>query len=157
MSEQEFQFASGSLDDHRKLIAVGKAQRWDVMKWAVALNVGLATASLTLVNSSVINAKQGAARLILWFAFVVAVIALFLIAHYNKRMTGARNDALHIYRYFQANGVDAATILGPKMAEMIRDLKAKRTWLYDKLEFAAFAVCLLISCVPALIVWLVTP
>src|SRR5262245_37300162 len=116
MNDREFQFASGSLDDHRKLIAAGKAQRWDVMKWAVAVNIGLATASVTLVNFSAIDFKQGAARLILWFAVVVAAIALILIDHYTKRMTGARNDALHIYRYFQVNGIDAARILGPKVA-----------------------------------------
>src|SRR5262245_45350651 len=157
MSEREFQFASSCLDDHRKLIAAGKAQRWDVVKWAVALNVGLATASLTLVNSSAITAKHGVAWLILWFTVVVAAIALVLIGHYIKRMTAARNDALHIYRYFQTNGIDAATIIGPKAAKEILEPKAKRTWHHDLPELAAFAVGLLISCVPALIVWWEAP
>jgi hypothetical protein len=48
MTPEEFKFACSSLDDNRKLIAAGKSQRWEVIKWAVALNVGLATVSIAI-------------------------------------------------------------------------------------------------------------
>jgi hypothetical protein len=39
MNQHEFEFASAVLDDCRKLIAAGKAQRWDVVKWTVTVNI----------------------------------------------------------------------------------------------------------------------
>jgi hypothetical protein len=35
MSDRQFQFNTSALDDCRRLIAAGKAQRWDVVKWGV--------------------------------------------------------------------------------------------------------------------------
>ena len=35
-----------SLDDYRAVIAAGKVQRWDVVKWAVTLNLAFATVSV---------------------------------------------------------------------------------------------------------------
>jgi hypothetical protein len=48
MNEHEFHVACAILDDQRKLIAAGKSQRWDVIKWALMINVALATASIAL-------------------------------------------------------------------------------------------------------------
>ena len=52
MNEHEFHVACAILDDDRKLIAAGKSQRWDVIKWAVTVNVALATASIIAVRES---------------------------------------------------------------------------------------------------------
>jgi hypothetical protein len=38
----------GVIDDHRRLIAAGKTHRWDMVKWAVTVNMALAGASVTL-------------------------------------------------------------------------------------------------------------
>ena len=46
--DDEIRFALGVLDDHRRLIAAGKTQRWDIVKWAVTVNIALAGASVTL-------------------------------------------------------------------------------------------------------------
>jgi hypothetical protein len=43
MSDKEFQVLCATLEDQRRLIAAGKAQRWDVVKWGVSINLGLAT------------------------------------------------------------------------------------------------------------------
>jgi hypothetical protein len=43
MSDKEFQVLCATLEDQRRLIAAGKAQRWDVIKWGVSINLGLAT------------------------------------------------------------------------------------------------------------------
>jgi hypothetical protein len=37
--DDEVRFALGVLDDLRRLIAAGKTHRWDIVKWAVTINV----------------------------------------------------------------------------------------------------------------------
>ena len=56
--EKHFQIATLYLTDCQRLIAAYKALRWDVVKWAVAINVGLAAASLSYMSLR--------ARLVLW-------------------------------------------------------------------------------------------
>jgi hypothetical protein len=48
MTEHELNMACSILEDTRKLIAAGKVQRWDVVKWAVSVNIGLATVASAL-------------------------------------------------------------------------------------------------------------
>jgi hypothetical protein len=139
MTPEESQFAYSSLDDDRKLIAAGKAQRWEVLKWAVALNVGLATAA-TAIN------KKPAAGMILGFALIVLLLAAMLVLYYTKRMTGARNDALAIYRFLKTNNVDCAAISG-------KDTTSKRTWKHDAGELTIFLLVLVCSCIPAAIIY----
>jgi hypothetical protein len=88
MTEHEFRFVSSILDDYRKLIAAGNIQRWAVVKWAVTVNVALATASIALKQQ---NYKSG--WLFLALAIFVAVIALGLTLEHNRRMTNARSGA----------------------------------------------------------------
>jgi hypothetical protein len=49
--DDDIRFALSVIDDNRRLIAAGKAYRWDVVKWAVTLNVALAGASIAFDNS----------------------------------------------------------------------------------------------------------
>ncbi len=49
--DKEFQLATLYLSDCQRLIAAFRAQRWDVVKWGAAINVGLAAASLSYANS----------------------------------------------------------------------------------------------------------
>ena len=46
--EEELKVVYSALDDQRRLIAAGKVQRWDVIKWAVTVNVALATAAAAI-------------------------------------------------------------------------------------------------------------
>jgi hypothetical protein len=39
MQDQDFQIASLLLQDQQRLIAAGKVQRWDVVKWTIAVNL----------------------------------------------------------------------------------------------------------------------
>ena len=89
MNQHEFTFASAVLEDGRKLIAAGKSQRWDVVKWAVTVNVALATASIALLKD-----HANAARWFFIFAIVIVLIAEALVLHYNNRMKNGRNDTL---------------------------------------------------------------
>ncbi len=48
MSEDKiFQVIAAALDDCRRLIAAGKVQRWDVVKWGVTVNTALGAAAAT--------------------------------------------------------------------------------------------------------------
>ena len=69
-SDEEIKFAFSSLDDDRKLISAGKVQRWEVTKWAVALNVGLASASALVSNK-----PPFASAVIVHLCALVAVLA----------------------------------------------------------------------------------
>ena len=82
MTNQEFQIACAILDDTRKLIAMSKSQRWDVIKWAVALNIALATASIAVKQTG-----HPAGWLLFALACLVAFVGLLLVLDYNCRMT----------------------------------------------------------------------
>lgn len=139
MTDQEFHVACAILDDIRKLIAAGKSQRWDVIKWAVALNIALATASIALKQT---GHPAG------WWLFVlacfVAVVGLLLVLHYNCRMTHARNDLVKTENYLKDNGVNWKGITGSEPSEV--------DYFYDKQELLIFPGVLLLSIVPTLVV-----
>jgi uncharacterized membrane protein len=141
MTPQEFQVASAILEDHRKLIAAGKSQRWDVIKWSVTVNVALATALLALVKE-----HPYAGKWLFGLAVVVAVIAFLLILHYNNRLRNIRNDANVTSQYMSDNGINLHAITGKELTTA--------TWLYDKQELVFFTVILFASTLPVLIIWL---
>jgi len=78
----------GVIDDDRRLIAAGKTYRWDVVKWAVTVNMGLAGASVVLKQNE--NAKG----LFCLLAVGVVILSGLLLWEINRRMTKARNDSL---------------------------------------------------------------
>jgi hypothetical protein len=82
-ADREFQVITSAMDDCRRQIAAGKVQRWDVVKWGVAVNTALATVA-------VLRQRSIAPFL---FALAVAVASGLLVWHYNKRMTGARETS----------------------------------------------------------------
>ncbi len=104
MSPEEFQFATAAPEDNRKLIAAGKLQKWDVIKWAVTVNVALATAFIALLQHPGIGK--------LWYcalAGLVAFVAFALMLHYNDRLMNTRNDAKATYDYLLRNNIDVRT------------------------------------------------
>lgn len=144
LEDEKFKFAHAYLDDIRKPIAAGKAQRWDVTKWIVGLNAGLATASVA------INQKA-AAGLISVTAILLAVIGIALVIVYSRRMTSARNDALKTYSWLTEAGIPCQQIaLG-------RDWSTKRTWKHDKPEIVTLVIVMCLSCIPSLIAWIFIP
>jgi hypothetical protein len=139
MSPEEFQFATAALEDIRKLIAAGKLQKWDVIKWAVTVNVALATAFIALLQHPGIGKWWYCA-----LAGLVAFVAFALMLHYNDRLMNTRNDAKATYDYLLRNGIDVEQILGkpPVVA----------TWYHDKQELIVFTFILLLSLLPVLII-----
>ena len=107
--EEELKVIYSALDDCRRLIAAGKVQRWDVVKWGVAVNVGLATAAAIPFEGAFSFVPFG-------LAVLVAVVSWLLVLHYNRRTTGARNDAKHLVCQMKQKGIDYDSILGTNVA-----------------------------------------
>jgi hypothetical protein len=131
---EEAKFAYSCLDDHRRLIAAGKAQRWDVTKWTIGINAGLATASIAIK-------QPPAAILLACFSLVVAGIGIYLVCVYTGRMTSTRNDAIRLLGFLTKAGIRCEDISG-------KDATSTRTWEHDRPEIKALIIAMLLSCVP---------
>jgi hypothetical protein len=137
MTSNEFTMAQLLLQDHLRINAAGKVQRWDVVKWVITANLALAAVSVSLHDPK-------SSKLLMYFSVLILAIGIALVLHYNKRMTGARNDAGSVYRYLQDNQIDLKKIAG-------KDLTMPVNWLYDRWELTAYSVVALISWVPVLL------
>jgi hypothetical protein len=141
MNDQEFQIACLYLQDCQRLIAAGKLQRWDVVKWTLTVNFALATAS------GIAHKAQG---FFLFLSVLVAVLGFILIVHYNQRITRAREDSNKPVTYLMNNGIKIEAIGGSPATN-----SGVWLWLYDFPELAAFAYAVFfISIMPALVAWL---
>jgi hypothetical protein len=89
MDDREFSVVCSALDDCRRLIAAGKLQRWDVVKWSVTVNLALAAVSISHV---------GATIPLFILAAAVSLGGGLLAWHYNSRMTGARQTAADLVK-----------------------------------------------------------
>jgi hypothetical protein len=171
MTDKEFQVACLYLEDSQRLIAAGKLQRWDVVKWTLTVNFVLATASMTVLKAQ--------CSLFL-LSLLVAALGFILIYHYNGRVTGAREDSDKLVTYLKNNGIDVEQITGGRAsyaqgasgggagaatrggacaswrAVLLRPLAALK--LYDLPELTGFAYAVFfVSMMPAflacLVVW----
>ena len=79
MTPEDFKIACLYLEGSQRVVAAGKVQRWEVVKWAVTANFALATASVALRTGG----------LFFLFSVLVAMAGGALVYHYNRRMTGA--------------------------------------------------------------------
>jgi hypothetical protein len=136
MTNREYEVACAILDDTRKLIAALKLQRWDLLKWTVSVNVGLATASALF---------QKAPGQVLVFACIVDMLSLCMMLHYFCRLTNTRNDGVRTDRYLIRNGVRLPTVTG---------IRPKRYTLdYEWQELSLFTIVIFASVVPAFLVF----
>jgi len=106
--DNDVRFALGVIDDYRRLIAAGKTHRWDVVKWAVTINVALAGASITLKH------QQGRDVQMLFTSLALGVVFLSigLLWEITSRMTATRNASLAPERFLIEHGVAVAQITG---------------------------------------------
>jgi hypothetical protein len=143
VQDQDFAIASLLLQDQQRLIAAGKVQRWDVVKWTIAVNLALATASVSI-------GTDGAGIIIVVFTVLVALGGGALVYHYNRRITGARRDADTVTAYFREAGIDFSKIVP------VRSAIPQRPFLYDAEELSIFGSIIVLSILPALLAWLVS-
>jgi hypothetical protein len=134
MTDKELQVIFSALDDCRRLIAAGKVQRWDVIKWGVAVNVGLATAA------AAIPFKGASSFIPFGLGVLVAIMSWLLMSHYNLRLTRTRDDARYLVDQIDKKGIDYDGIVGTNVA-----LDYAKGPDYDKEELRIFKLILIVS------------
>jgi hypothetical protein len=107
---KEFQVITSALDDCRRLIAAGKVQRWDVVKWGVTVNIALGAAAATPAFGHNLS--------LFGFAAAVAIASLLLVGHYNSRINGARETAANLTKRLNSSfGIDYDDIMKAEPAK----------------------------------------
>jgi hypothetical protein len=104
LADKEFQVASAALENCRRYIAVYKTQRWDVVKWGVSVNLALAVAAA-------IPALAEIQIYLLVLSCGVAAASWLLVLHYNRRVTGIRNQVVTIIAWMKERGVGYDSIV----------------------------------------------
>jgi hypothetical protein len=140
MTNKEFQIACLIWNDSNAMIAAGKVQHWDVVKWALAVNLGLAAVSIV----------KDAGSLLVALSILVALVGQFLVSRYNRRMTGARAAANRAVDFLKANEIDIDRIQGPP------DLSRGPPEHRDYEELATFSILLACSILPVFGAWIVS-
>jgi hypothetical protein len=82
MDANDFSVVSSALDDYRRLIAAGKIQRWDVVKWGVTVDLALAAVSASLTPQTFVRS----------FALFVLAAAASLAAWFSHAALQSKND-----------------------------------------------------------------
>ena len=142
MTDKEFAVACLLLQDQQRLIAAGKVQRWDFVKWTVTVNLAFAAASLGIA--------EGAGGLFFLFTILVAAAGGGLVYHYNKRMTGARADSDRATAYFRESEIDLSKIIP------VVPTRGDRTpAMYDSEELYIFGYIIVGSILPAFLAWVI--
>jgi hypothetical protein len=135
MDTIEFAVLASTLDDNRRLIAAGKVQRWDVVKWGVTVNLALAALSASLPLSLV----RSFALFLL--AVLASLAAGYLVQYYNRRMTEARKGAVHLAEILTKKGIQFDQLVGgPGFAKAYAAGEN-----YDKEEMNMFGIILAIA------------
>jgi len=141
--DEELKVIYSALDDCRRLIAAGKVQRWDVVKWGVTVNVALATATAAIPFEGAFDLLGLAMPFSLipfGLAVVVALVSWRLVLHYNRRTTGARDDVTRLVCQMKKKGIDYDSILGANVAS-----EYSKGPEYDKQELNLFTLILIVS------------
>jgi hypothetical protein len=106
---QRFDYIKGALEDSRRLIAAAKVQRWEVLKWAVALNAAVAGAAA--INPSRFTAGWGC-----FAALSIAVVGWGLVLFLSLRARGARRDSAQFGRELGSSIVPNFVLEGDNLA-----------------------------------------
>jgi hypothetical protein len=132
--DREFAIANGIVEDCRRYIAAHKVQRWDILKWGVSVNAALAAAA------TAVPALKGAQFLLLIIGYAVALVSCLLIAYYNKRTAGTRQQVVRVINWLKSKGIDYDAIAGGNAAG---EYAAGEQ--YDRFELRIFFAVLLVS------------
>lgn len=128
------------LDDARRIVESGKGRCWEVFKWTVALNIILATAAFTQAKPPI------ASNALFILAFIVALMGCFLIGHYDRRMTKARDRSRNLVEWLRANAIDIFAIMGEtKLIPAAAKDEHERRFFYIGIAVSLIAVVVALS------------
>jgi len=130
MTPNEFSTAKFFLEDNARLIAAGKIQRWEVVKWAVAFNLALGAAASALDHWS--------SGFLVVLATLISVTAGLLLAFFNRKLTRCRHTMSDVFTYLKEQDVDLNAIVKRPMPGQ------KGPW-YDDQELGLYAAVILLS------------
>jgi hypothetical protein len=133
---EAFQLACLYLQDQQRYIAAGKVQRWEVMKWAVTVNLALAAASA---------ATDASKWALFGFCILVSITSIYLLYHYNHRITEVRKAADEIMDRLLAEHPDIEKFVGHERYPTEQDELKK----HDKQEMTLFYYVIGFSILPA--------
>jgi hypothetical protein len=139
LADKEFQLASAALENCRRYIAAHKAQRLDVVKWGVSVNLALAVAAATPVLAEI-------QIYLLVLSCGVTAASWLLVLHYNRLVTGIRNQAVTIIAWMKVRGVDYDSIINQNTQGAY-----SRGEDYDLQELILFMCILAASLIPILL------
>ena len=142
----EFSILASSLENERRLIAAGKLQRWDTVKWVITINVALTAASIAISTKG--NGFHWTHFMFFALAVFVAIVGHFLIRHYDRRIAGAREVA-----WFLENHIEK--ICGFDVKGIAYQSKEKPSTQHDWQELFWFGLVIVLSVLPTLflVVW----
>jgi hypothetical protein len=139
LSEQQFRAACLIWEDRCRLIAAGKVQRWDVVKWCVTVNL--------LIAGAAAGALMDYRGWIFAISAVLTLVSLFLVIHYNLRIGKSRTDSENQFGFFTKHDLDIYK-LG------LSNRYSKKKFFYDRQEMVAFPLIILLSMAPTgLVCW----
>jgi hypothetical protein len=132
-----------SLENERRLIAAGKIQCWDLVKWVVTLNIALTggqLAALRSAHSAPLCLALGGLAVLVW------VIGYDLLRHTSdQRMRGARRAAWLLENHLETRyGINPRGIAQQSKLEPRED--------YDAEVLRPYRWAILVSVVPAVLV-----
>lgn len=133
LTESEQRIILTVWEDHCRLIAALKLQRWDITKWTVTINIGLAGAAAAIQSVEKVW--------FILFAITVFSIGIYLLYYYNDRITRVRKHTSDISELIKESIYDYEAGVG----ETIDFHKGKD---YDYLEISAFYGVMIISIFP---------
>lgn len=130
------------LDDARKLIEAGKVRRWEVFKWAFALNLLFASAAAAQVKLTITP------LLFMIASLGTSIMAALLINHYDRRLNGARIRNRALKKWLKANILDIDAIMEPTPPIGIRSRdQHEKFFLYSGIFVSLLAVAVAASMV----------
>jgi hypothetical protein len=132
-----------SLENERRLIAAGKIQCWDLVKWVVTLNIALTGGQLALLksaHSTPLCPALGGLAVLVW------AIGYDLLRHTSdRRIRGARRAAWLLENHLEAEyGIDPRGIAQQSKFEPGEN--------YDESVLTPYRRAILVSVVPAVLV-----
>lgn len=139
MNDRQFAIASLLMQENLRGIAAGKVQRWEVVKWAVTVNLAVTAALASSAN------LHKWSLLFSIFAGAVSLTSVYLLSHYNRRTTGYRKMFDVICDRLVADGIKIDSFVG----QSIHHPKGR---LHDWQELSAHAATIIISSSPVFLV-----